>query len=76
LIGAAASEPCRDVSLSNGGAYQDWYVGGQGPGATVQDGQTGLCLDSNYSNPSDPVVGAVYTDPCNWNNTYQNWHVF
>jgi Ricin-type beta-trefoil lectin domain len=36
------------------------------------DYQTGLCLDSNYSNPAYPATGAVYTDPCNSGN-YQNW---
>lgn len=36
------------------------------------DAQTGLCLDSNYSNPAYPAVGAVYTDSCN-GGTYQRW---
>jgi hypothetical protein len=41
---------------------------------SLQDYQTYLCLDSNYSSPSDPAVGAVYTDPCNGGN-YQNWNL-
>jgi hypothetical protein len=41
---------------------------------TFYDAQTGLYLDSNYSNPAYPSVGAVYTDPGNGGN-YQNWIV-
>jgi hypothetical protein len=36
------------------------------------DQQTEFCLDSNYSNPAYPAVGAVYTDPCN-GGRYQQW---
>ena len=38
------------------------------------DAQTGNCLDSNYSDPNNPAVGAVYTDPCN-GGAYQEWAV-
>src|ERR1017187_1320758 len=38
------------------------------------DGQTGFCLDSNYSDPAYPAVGAVYTDPCN-GGAYQKWGI-
>jgi serine/threonine-protein kinase len=38
----------------------------------LPDVRTGLCLDSNYSNPQYPAVGAVYTDGCNGGN-YQAW---
>ena len=31
-------------------------------------------LDSNYSNPAYPAVGAVYTDACN-GGACQEWHV-
>jgi hypothetical protein len=53
-------------SCNGDDTYQNWSLGGDGPGYTLQDLQTGLCLDSNSS-------GSLYTDPCNWNNYYQNW---
>ena len=42
---------------------------------TIQNVQTGLCLDSNSQDPaaSNPSQGAVYTDGCNGGN-YQNWN--
>jgi hypothetical protein len=49
-------------------SYQNWTFGGEGPGSTIQDGQTLLCLDSNES-------GDVYTYSCNWNDNYQNWTI-
>jgi hypothetical protein len=57
--------------------YQNWTPGGEGPGLTIQDYQTGLCLDSNVVTPPEGGGGAgeVYTDACNWNDTYQNWTV-
>ncbi len=55
------------VSPCNGNnRYENWNLGGQGPGKTVKDLQTGRCLDGNGA-------GNVYTSPCNWKNLYQNW---
>jgi hypothetical protein len=68
--GRVYTDPC------NGGVYQQWYVGPSAASGDrdwfFQDAATGLILDSNYSNPDDSAVGAVYTDPCN-GGPYQQW---
>jgi hypothetical protein len=72
--GAVYTDPC------NGGTYQQWFIDfpNEVPPAndplTIVDNQTGLCLDSNYSNPAYPATGAVYSDPCN-GGTYQQWYI-
>lgn len=68
--GKVYTDPCNGNNT-----YQNWiyYFNGPYAEAQYQDLQTGWCLDSDYSNPAYPATGAVYTSPCNWDNTFQNW---
>ena len=71
--GAAYFNSCSPIGTNT---YQLWVDNDDG---TIRDLQTGKCLDSNYSNPANPSVGAVYTLPCNLGNNgyssnqYQQW---
>jgi hypothetical protein len=65
VASASAGQGSTKVSALSG-----FYVkpADSGQLITIRDGQTGLCLDSNFS-------GDVYTDPCNGGN-YQLWYEY
>jgi hypothetical protein len=72
----------------NNGGYQQWEVQVQSFDdisnndiVIITDVATNKCLDSNFSNPENQEVGAVYTLPCDLNNYghstnwYQQWEL-
>jgi hypothetical protein len=53
---------------------QQWSVMAAGnPEVVIANVQTGLCLNSNYQNPADPSVGAIFTSTCDGSNPSQYW---
>jgi hypothetical protein len=55
------------------GTAGEWEIWAGSYDYTFQNEYTNDCLDSNYSNPANPAVGAVYNSSCDGADTYQNW---